>query len=111
LPEFDKNRQIDEQNALVFDNSCRYDIIFGTDFLTKVSINTNYDTGFKEWYECILPPRYPFTIDKESYHDMEDAMHVQTKDDLLGEDWLDNYATEILDAKFNKTDVNDIVQQ
>ena len=36
-------------------------------------------------------------------------MHVQTEDELLGEDWLDNYATEILilDAKYNKTDVND----
>ena len=28
-----------------------------------------------------------------------------------GEDWLDNYATEILDAKYNKTDVNDVVKQ
>ena len=39
---------------------------------------------------------------------MEDAMHVQTEDELLGEDWLDNYASEILDAKYNKTDVNDV---
>ena len=111
LPEFDKNRRIEEQKALVFDAPCRYDIIFGTDFLTKVGININYETGFMEWYECILPLRDPFTIDKESYQDMEDAMHVQTEDELLGEDWLDNYATEILDAKYNKTDVNDVVKQ
>ena len=51
------------------------------------------------------------TIDKESHHDMEDAMHVQTKDELIEEDWLDNYATKILDAKYNKTDVNDVVEQ
>ena len=38
-------------------------------------------------------------------------MHVQTEDELLGEDWLDNYATEISDAKYNKTDVNDVVEQ
>ena len=38
-------------------------------------------------------------------------MHVQTEDELLGEDWLDNYATEILDAKCNKTDVNDVVNR
>jgi len=111
LPEFDKNRRIEEQKALVFDAPCRYDIIFGTDFLTKVGININYETGFMEWYECILPLRDPFTLDKESYQDMEDAMHVQTEDELLGEDWLDNYATEILDAKYNKTDVNDVVKQ
>jgi len=40
---------------------------------------------------------------------MEDAMHVQTEDELPGEDWLDNYATKMLDAKYNKTDVNDVV--
>ena len=27
------------------------------------------------------------------------------------EDWLDKYATKILDAKYNKTNVNDVVQQ
>ena len=64
-----------------------------------------------EWYECIIPLKDPSTIDKESYQDMEDAMHVQTEDELLGEDWLDNYSTEILDAKYNKTDINDVVQQ
>jgi len=46
LPEFDTNRRIEEQKALVFDAPCRYDIIFGTDFLTKVGININYETGF-----------------------------------------------------------------
>ena len=42
---------------------------------------------------------------------MEDAMYVQTKDELLREDWLDTFATEILDAKYNKSDVNDVVNQ
>jgi len=66
---------------------------------TKTLININYETGFIEWYECILPLRDPFTVDKESYQDMEDAMHIQTKDELLGDDWSDNDTTEILDAK------------
>ena len=48
LPEFDKNRRIEEQKDLVFDAPCRYDIILGTDFLTKVGININYETGFME---------------------------------------------------------------
>ncbi len=64
-----------------------------------------------EWYECILPLRDPLSLDKQSYHDMEDAMYVQTEDELLGDDWLDTFATEILDAKYDKTDVNDVVQQ
>jgi len=39
-----------------------------------------------ECYECILPLRDPFIIDKQSYQDVEDAIHVQTEDELLGED-------------------------
>ena len=35
LPEFDKNRQIDEHKALVFYTKSRYDIILGTDFFSK----------------------------------------------------------------------------
>ena len=40
--------------------------------------------------------RDSFTIDKESYQDMDDAMHVQTEDELLREDWLDNYANDVV---------------
>jgi len=101
LPEFDKNRRIEEQKALVFDITCRYNIIFGTYFLSKVM----------EWYECSLPLRDSFSLDTKSFNDMEDAMFVKTEDELLGDDWLDSFATEILDAKYDKTDVKDVVKQ
>ena len=42
LPEFDKNRRIDEQKALIFDGKCLYDVILGADFLTKSGIDINY---------------------------------------------------------------------
>jgi hypothetical protein len=36
LPELDKNRNVDQQKALIFDaDSCRYDVILGADFLSK----------------------------------------------------------------------------
>ena len=39
LPEFDKNRSISQQKALVFDNDhVRYDIILGTNFLSRTGI-------------------------------------------------------------------------
>ena len=44
-----------------------------------------------EWYECILPLRDPMSLDKQSYQDMKDSMYVQTK--------------------YNKTDVNNVVNQ
>ncbi len=36
LPELDKNPNVDQQKALIFDaDSCRYDVILGADFLSK----------------------------------------------------------------------------
>ena len=39
LPEFDKNRNIEEQKALVFGANCRHDDILGNDFMNKVGID------------------------------------------------------------------------
>ncbi len=46
LPELDKNHNVGQQKALVFDaNSCRYDVILGADFLSKTGIDVKYSTG------------------------------------------------------------------
>jgi hypothetical protein len=43
LPEFDKNRRINQQKVLVIDNdNVEYDIILGTNFLSKTGIKLNY---------------------------------------------------------------------
>ena len=42
LPEFDRNRSIEEKRALVFDGHCRYDVILGSDFLEKAGIDIKY---------------------------------------------------------------------
>eukprot|EP00956_Cyclotella_meneghiniana_P036465 scaffold126104_cov52-Cyclotella_meneghiniana.AAC.3 len=48
LPEFDKNRRINQHTCLVFDNdSCNYDIILGTNFLAKTGIKL--DCGSLRW--------------------------------------------------------------
>ncbi len=36
--------------------------------------------------------------------------HIQVKDELFGEDWLKCFATGILDAKYEKTDVVEVVK-
>ena len=69
LHEFDKNRRIEEQKALVFDTPCRYDMILGTDFLSKSGIKINYETGFMEWFESILPLRDPSGINAKTFDD------------------------------------------
>ena len=55
LPEFDKNRRIDQIKALIFDNECKYDIIFGADFLSWIGLNILYRQGVIDWCGNTLP--------------------------------------------------------
>jgi hypothetical protein len=58
LPELDKNRNVDQQKALIFDaDSCRCDVILGADFLSKTGIDVKYSTGTIEWFDNELPLR------------------------------------------------------
>ncbi len=41
---------------------------------------------------------------------MEDMFHIHTKNNIFGEDWLKSFATEILDAKYEKTDVAEVMK-
>jgi hypothetical protein len=41
---------------------------------------------------------------------MEDIFHIQVKDKLFGEDWLKCFATEILDTKYETTDVAEVMK-
>ena len=47
----------------------------------------------------------------EDFHAMEEQWHIQVEESLFGEDWLECYATEILDAKYEWTDVKDVVDK
>jgi hypothetical protein len=52
LPEFDKNRNVEQQKALIFElETCKYDVILGADFLTKTGIDVRYSTGTMQWFE------------------------------------------------------------
>ena len=77
LPEFDKNRRIEEQKALVFNTPCRYDIILGTDFLSKAGIKINYEIGFMEWFESLLTLRDLSSLNSKTFNDTEDALFIQ----------------------------------
>jgi hypothetical protein len=111
LPEFDKNRRINQQKVIVFDNdNVKYGIILGTNFLSKTGINLNYSEGNIEWFDCSIPLCPPGGLDSKEFNAMEDMFHLQVKDRIFGEDWLECFATEILDAKYDKTDVAEVVK-
>jgi hypothetical protein len=45
----------------------------------------------------------------KDFYNMEDMYQIQFEDELLGQDWLEIYASEILDARYQWTDVTDMV--
>jgi hypothetical protein len=111
LPEFDKNRRINQQKVLVYDNdNVKYNIILGTNFLSKTGIKLNYSEGNMEWFDCSIPLHTPRGLDSNKFNAVEDKFHIQVEDKLIGEDWLKCFATEILDAKYERTDVVEVVK-
>ena len=110
LPEFDKNRQILQQKALVFDNdNCRYDMILGTNFLSKTGIKLDCDHGKMLLYDSTLSMRPRKGLTSADFDCIKYMYYIQYKDELLGQDWLEIYATEILDARYKWTDVQDVL--
>ena len=63
-----------------------------------------------EWFDCPIPFRPPVGLDSKEFGAMEDMFHIQVKDEVFGEDWLECFATEILDATYDKTDVTEVVK-
>jgi hypothetical protein len=63
-----------------------------------------------EWFHCSIPLCPPGGLDSKEFNAMEDMFHIQVKDKIFGEDWLECFATEILDAKYDKTDVAEVVK-
>ena len=68
LPEFDKKWRISQQKALVFDNDqVKYDVILGTNFLSKTGIKLNYSEGKMEWFDCSIPLHPPGGLHNGGY--------------------------------------------
>ncbi len=101
LPELDKNRNIDQQKALIFDaDSCKYDVILGADFLSKTGIDVKYSTGTIEWFDNELPLCDTGTLQSKIFLAMTDIVEMQQEHEFFGMGWYDSHchATEILDA-------------
>ncbi len=76
LTEFDKNHVVEEQKAIVFDVRCKYDVIFGTDFLSRTGIDIKYSSGIIEWFDNELPMCNPRHLDEKKYLAMAEILEV-----------------------------------
>jgi hypothetical protein len=61
-----------------------------------------------EWFDCSIPHHPPGSLDSKEFNATEDMFFIQEKDKLFGEDWLKCFATKILEAKNEKTDVAEV---
>ena len=74
-------------------------------FLPKQESKLNtYEESVMEWFDVKLPLGYLKELLPGNFKVMEDSFWVQSDDEVIGEDWLDAYTTEILDAKYEKAD-------
>ena len=71
--------RIQEHKVLVFDTPCQYNIIFGSDFLTKVGMKINYDESVVEYYDSKLPLQDPKGLDKQNFKDIEYSLYIQVE--------------------------------
>ena len=80
LPEFDKSCNVDQQKALVFQSeTCKYDVIWGADFLTKTGIDVKHNAGTMEWLDNELPLRNPHLLESEDFEAMAHLVEIQQK--------------------------------
>ena len=88
-------------------------MILGADFLTKSGIDVKYSTGTIEWFENEIPLRDPHQLKDKDYVSMADIVKIQQEVEFFGMDWYDPtcYASEILDAKYEKVQIDEVVNQ
>jgi hypothetical protein len=63
-----------------------------------------------EWFDCSIPLCPPGCLDLNKVDAMEDMFHIQVENELFGEDWLECFAAEILAAKYERTNVVEVVK-
>jgi hypothetical protein len=72
-----------------------------------------YSTGTIEWFDNEQPLRYTHILQNKDFLAMADIIEIQQEHEFFGMDWYDPHchATEILDAKYEKVLVDDVIDQ
>ena len=90
LPEFDRNKKIDQQGAYVFGGECSYDVILGRDFLTNAGIDIRFADNKITWMNL--------TVDMKNVTGKNVVPTIPVNDDNGDQD---NFAATLLDAKYD----------
>ncbi len=76
-------------------------------------LDSSWTTQKETWNGLIAPSHFVHlgVWNLKEFNAMEDMFHIQVKVKLFGEDWLKCFATEILDAKYEKTDATEVIKE
>lgn len=91
FPEFGKSVKCTNLRAHIFDAPCRYALIVGRDFLTPNQFDIKFSTKQMEWYDRRIPMK--MNDDKTPI-----TCHIDSE---LSDNFLDNYANNILPSKYD----------
>ena len=108
LPEFSRTLHIPKHVAHVFDDataSVHYDLILGRDFLRSAGITIDFSKSEVIWLDHTIPMR-PHHYWSESTR-IRDALFIEPI--LAHQLSNESYAVSISDAKYEATDLNDLV--
>ena len=107
LPEFNRNAIIDTHMFKVFTLDCQFDLILGTDFLSKSGINI--------MYRSLEVSAFGVTLTMSSLQPTASIMKIldtslQMEDDIefIGEDV---FTTQIADTKYKEVDPRQLVEE
>ena len=111
LPEFTTTPKISWNFFLTKQSTALggYDCILGRDLLKELKINLNFKTGIVEWNELRVPMK--------DYNSVRDLLHGEVNTlftDLLDSTHIDKMnkrTTRILDAKYEKADIDEYLRE
>jgi hypothetical protein len=90
LPAFDRNKVIEQQGAYVFAGPCNYDVILGRDFMDKIGLILDFETGQIRWMGKIV------SMDGVS---QQQRQKTDMETDSVSEESL---VAQILESKYEK---------
>jgi hypothetical protein len=82
----------------------------GAYFLTKTGIDVKYSIELMAQFDSELKLRHSHLLEINDFQAIAEIIEVQQEEELLGMDWYDPtcYAVEILDAKYEKVEVDEV---
>jgi hypothetical protein len=66
-----------------------------------------------EWFDNELPMHNPHLLQNKEFEAMAEIIEIQQGEERFGMDWYDPtcYATEIYDSKYEKDEVDEVINQ